>query len=132
MTDFEGLKRAAVAWCEAWNRRDLDSVMGHYADAVEFSSPTVPERWGRSDGWLHGKEELRANFAIGIAKDGLHFEFVDILFGIDAACILYRRENGAVVADLVEFDNSGHAIRVVACYGRPRSAAERAVDIVGQ
>lgn len=120
MTDVEDLRRAAIAWCDAWNRRDLDGVMTHYADAVEFSSPTVQQRWARSDGWLRGKDELRANFAIGIAKERLHFEFIDILFGANTACILYRRENGAVVADLIEFDGAGHAVRVVACYGMPR------------
>lgn len=27
---------AAREWCDAWNRRDLDAVMTHYADDVEL------------------------------------------------------------------------------------------------
>jgi ketosteroid isomerase-like protein len=41
---------AAKDWCDAWNCRDLDGIMLHYADDVEFSSPTVVKRWGIADG----------------------------------------------------------------------------------
>jgi ketosteroid isomerase-like protein len=111
---------AAREWCEAWNRRDLDAVMAHYAEDVEFSSPTVVQRWGLPDGWLRGKDKLRANFEIGMQKPGLRFELVDVLVGASGCyCVVYRRETGALVTDLVETDASGLGCRVVACYGAP-------------
>ena len=107
----------AEEWCGAWNRRDLDAVMAHYAEDVAFSSPTVVRRWGIADGWLYGRTWLRENFAIGIAADSLDFDLIGVVTGVMSMCIIYRRETGLLVTDTVEFDESGKALRVVACYG---------------
>jgi hypothetical protein len=107
----------AEDWCGAWNHRDLDAVMAHYAEDVAFSSPTVARRWGKADGWLYGRARLRENFAIGIAADGLDFDLIDVVTGVMSMCIIYRRETGLLVTDTVEFDEGGKARRVVACYG---------------
>ena len=121
MTRDEALTEAR-AWCDAWNRGDLDAVMSHYADDVAFSSPTVVQRWGIADGWLHGKDRLRENFAIGIRKPGLRFELLDVLLGPpNIVCIVHRRETGALVTDLVETGRDGRGVRVVACYGEGTS-----------
>ena len=117
--------RLAALWCEAWNRRDLDAVMAHYADDVAFSSPTVVKRWGIADGWIRGKARLRENFQVGMNAAELRFELVDVLIGAAGShCILYRRETGRLVIDLVEPDDEGRARRVVACY----AAATRPAD----
>jgi hypothetical protein len=114
---IEAARTVAEHWCAAWNRRDLDAIMTHYADDVEFSSPTVVKRWGISDGWLRGKDRLRENFAIGLKAPGLNFELVDALVGVNTMCIVYRRENGALVSDSIDLDPHGKAKRVIACYG---------------
>ena len=109
---------AAHDWCNAWNRRDLEGVMRHYSEDVAFSSPTVIRRWNIADGWLRGRERLRANFEIGMRATGLRFELIDVLAGAGGThCILYRRESGVLVTDLVEVNEQGRAQRVVACYG---------------
>ena len=112
-------RETARHWCDAWNRRDLDGIMTHYAEDVEFSSPTVVKRWGIADGWLRGKAKLRENFAIGVKAAGLHFDLVDVLVGVNTMCIVYRRENGALVSDTIELDAAGKAKRIMACYGTP-------------
>jgi hypothetical protein len=117
--EIETARKVAEHWCDAWNRRDLDAIMSHYADDAEFSSPTVAKRWGIADGWLRGKDKLRENFAVGIKVPGLRFTLIDVVVGINAMCIIYRRDNGAVVTDLVELDANGKARRIVACYGYP-------------
>jgi hypothetical protein len=119
MITLDEAREKAAAWCAAWNNSNLDAIMTHYAEDVAFSSPTVVTRWGRADGWLHGKAKLRDNFAIGVKATGLHFELVDVLLGVDAMCIIYRRETGVLVTDLVELDDHGHGKRVFACYGQP-------------
>jgi hypothetical protein len=111
--------KAARDWCEAWNRRDIDVIMHHYADDVEFSSPTVIKRWDIADGWLRGKDKVRENFAMGVKAPNLHFELLDVLLGVNSMCVIYRRETGALVSDLVELDAKGKGRRVIACYGSP-------------
>jgi hypothetical protein len=61
----------------AWNARDLDASMTHFADDMTFSSPTVVARWGHTYGWL------RENFAIGVKAPAPRFELIDVLLGVD-------------------------------------------------
>src|SRR5580692_10039433 len=124
---IEDARQVAADWCDAWNRRDLDAIMEHYANDVEFSSPTVIKRWGVADGWLRGSSKVRENFAIGVKAPDLHFELVDVLLGVNSICVVYRRGTGALVTDLVELDANGKGRRVTACYGSP----ERVIDRFG-
>lgn len=103
-------------WVAAWNARDLDRVMAHYAHGVEVCSPLVVDRLGRADGILRGKDELRAYFARGMSNPALEFTLVDVRLGVNAMCKFYDRENGIRVADTMELDAAGQACRMVACY----------------
>jgi hypothetical protein len=62
---------------------------------------------------------LREHFAVGIKTPGLRFAFVDVLLGVDGMCILYQRETGAVVVDVIELDANGKGKVVQAFYGKP-------------
>jgi hypothetical protein len=122
--DRATIEGAAFDWCAAWNARDLDRIMAHYADDVALSSPLVIERWGIASGWLHGKDRVRENFAIGVQRPNLRFDLIEVLHGAAGHhCILYRRETGRLVADLVELNTAGKAVRVVACYGTRMQSA---------
>lgn len=107
----------AEDWCNAMNSGDLDALMALYAPDVEFQSPSVPVRWGIEDGWLRGIDALRANFEKGLATPGLHFELLGYTIGLESMCYFYRRENGMLGSDTVEFDDEGRAVRVIAGYG---------------
>ena len=116
----EAVWATARAWCDAWNRRDLNAIMELYADDVEFNSPTIVHRWGNENGWIRGKDRLRANFEIGVKAPKLRFELIDVLLGVSAMCIIYRRETGTLVSDLIELDQEGRGRRVFSCYSRAR------------
>jgi hypothetical protein len=109
----------AAAECDAWNNRDLDAIMAHYADDVALSSPAVIARMGRVDGRLHGKAEVREYFAKGLQAPGLRFELVNVLFGVNVLCMIFRRETGVTVCDVFELDDHDRVVRLLACYGRP-------------
>jgi hypothetical protein len=49
----------AQSWIAAWNAHDIDAILSHYADDIEFQADTVVSRWQRADGVLRGKRELR-------------------------------------------------------------------------
>ena len=72
MLELLQARKMAEHWCDAWNRRDLDSIMQHYSDDVALNSPFVAERLGNADGWVRGKDNLRAYFALGLKKPDLH------------------------------------------------------------
>jgi ketosteroid isomerase-like protein len=112
----EVLRARAADWIDAWNRHDLDAIVAHYADDIALCSPRVVERFGTPDGWLHGKDALRDYFATGLRNDALRFELVDVLLGVNAMTIVYRRETGMLVSDCAELDGDGRIRRMVACY----------------
>jgi hypothetical protein len=120
--DAAVVRARAVAWVDAWNRRDLEAILAHYADDVALCSPRVVERMGAADGWLRGKAALRVYFARGLETPGLRFELVDVTVGVGAITVVYRRETGALVTDTSELDGEGRIVRMVACYGAPPSA----------
>jgi SnoaL-like domain len=115
--DKEKLKQSAMQWIEDWNQRNIDKVMTHYADEVEFYSPTVIKRWNKAEGKLIGKALVEQHFRKGIEEmPGIHFEFHAILYGIDSVILLYKRETGLLAADLVVFDEGGKVKEVRAYY----------------
>ena len=64
----------AVSWMAAWNTRDLDAIMTLYSPTVRFNAQTVVTRWGKPDGWLRGRTQLREHFARGLTlAPDLHF-----------------------------------------------------------
>ncbi|WP_052423776.1 nuclear transport factor 2 family protein [Nonomuraea candida] len=115
------LRAHADAWLAAWERRDLDAILACYAEDVDFAAPTVARRWGRADGRLHGRAELRRHFELGLelAPD-LTFTEEALLPGAGGYALLYRRENGNRVLDVVELDRHGRAARVRAFYQGPQ------------
>jgi len=40
-----GVHELAEDWAAAWNARDLDRIIAHYADDVEFEANRVVRRW---------------------------------------------------------------------------------------
>jgi hypothetical protein len=107
----------ADAWLAGWNARDLDAIMDCYADDVDFVAATVTVRWGRDDGRLRGKEELRRHFELGLERaPELSFTEESLLTSPAGYALLYQRENGNRVVDVVEFDDAGRAARVRAFY----------------
>ncbi len=104
-------------WVEAWNARDLEAILEHYTDDVELCSPRVTERYGVADGWLRGKGRLREYFALGLRKSDLRFDLIEVLTGAGTMTVVYRRENGSLVADCAELASDGRMRRVIATYG---------------
>lgn len=107
----------ADAWLAAWGARDLDAIMACYAENVEFTASTVARRWGRPDGRLRGKPDLRRHFERGLelAPD-LVFTEEALLTSPGGYALLYRRETGNRVLDVVELDSQWRAARVQAFY----------------
>jgi ketosteroid isomerase-like protein len=104
----DALHEMAQDWIDAWNSRDLDRICRHYRFDVEIWSPTVPLRWGVSDGRLAGLENVRRHFERTLAAaPALRFELLHALEGIDGHTVVYRRETGTVVADVVTLDEHG-------------------------
>ncbi len=91
-------------WADAWNRRDVDAVLEHFADEVTFTSPVAARIVADSDGVIRGKAALRAYWHEGIRRvPDLHFEIVGVYVGIDTLTINYRNQDGGLVNEVLRF-----------------------------
>lgn len=102
----------AEAWCDAWNRHDLEEVLSHYADPPAHTSPLVVERLGRADGTIRDSAELRDYFRRGLeATPPLRFELIDAFESIDGVAVLYRNHRGKTVVETMQLDAAGKVAR---------------------
>ena len=98
----------AADWVAAWNAHDLERILAHYADTLEFTSPLVVERLGRPDGTIRTKADLRGYFGAGIAPGSpLQFELIDVLPGVSSVTLYYRNHRGRTVAEIMFLGASG-------------------------
>jgi hypothetical protein len=102
-------------WMNAWNGKDIDRLMNHYHNDVEFLSPVVAKRWSKADGKLVGKEEVRKHFLKGF-EDGNHipFELLGVLMGTSGVILVYRKWASGMAADVIELDEEGKVMKVSA------------------
>lgn len=107
----------AQAWFAAWNNHDLDAILSHYAEDVEFQSPFITKLLDEPSGKITGKVALRDYFAKGLqAYPDLHFEPIQTLFGLDSLVLYYRSVNQLLAAELMVLNDQGLVIQVKAHY----------------
>ncbi|MBI4749307.1 MAG: nuclear transport factor 2 family protein [Acidobacteria bacterium] len=104
-------------WIDSWNQHDLDRILTHYTEDVEFFSPKIVKIWGDPSGRIVGKSTLRNYFAKGLAaQPNLKFELVQVFVGINTVTLLYVNAAQISVAETMELDETGKARRVTVCY----------------
>lgn len=115
--DQKHAEAIATDWLAAWNAHDLERILSHYADPLEFTSPLVVERFGRADGTIRTKAELREYFAVGAAPDSVvQFELIDVLPGVSSVTLYYRNHRGRTVAETMFLDPSGLVAKAAVHY----------------
>jgi hypothetical protein len=118
---YDSMMRFAEAWIAAWNRRDVDAVLTHFAEDAQFVSPVARNFVGRP--MLRNKKELAHYWRAALERiSSLEFE-------LDHASWDERRRELNVVyeanlngerkraCELMQFDESGRQIRGEALYG---------------
>jgi len=104
-------------WVAAWNAHDLDSIMEHYEEAVELTSPIAAQLLAIPGGKVAGKTNLRAYFQRGLeAFPDLRFHLEDVLWGVNSLVLYYANQKGTRTAEFMELSASGKVARVVANY----------------
>ena len=97
----------AARWAAAWNGRDVEAVLGHFAEDCTFTSPVARQLLG-GDGVIHGKPALRRYWTHALEKvPDLHFEVLGVHSGIDTMVIHYRNQRGHEVCEVLSFRADG-------------------------
>jgi steroid delta-isomerase len=118
---YDAMMRFAEAWVSAWNRRDVDAVLAHYAEEAQFVSPVAGAVVGRPV--LRDKQELAAYWHGALAR------IATLEFRLDHAAWDERRRELVVVyeanldgerkraCEIMRFDPAGRQIGGEALYG---------------
>jgi len=97
----------ADEWLRAWNRHDVDAVLGHFHDNVVFSSPVAARVMPQSGGLVRGKAALREYWSAALQMmPDLHFELIGVYQGESVLVINYRNQSGGLVNEVLEFDGA--------------------------
>jgi len=117
MLNKEDAEAIAWNWIDAWNRHDLESIMSHYAEDVEFTSPFIIKLTGNSTGTLKGREMLRAYFkkALDTYSD-LRFEFLKVFGGVNSMVIHYRSIKNLLASETIVLNDNGQIVKTFAHY----------------
>jgi ketosteroid isomerase-like protein len=92
------------AWAAAWNNRDLEAVLQHFAEDAVFTSPVVQRIGFASDGVVRGKAELRRYWTAALAHNlDLQFQVTGLYEGVDMFVIGYQDQQGADRMEVLVF-----------------------------
>jgi ketosteroid isomerase-like protein len=104
-------------WLSAWNERDIDRILSHYADDVVFHSPRIALVMGNDAMSVHGKKALQTYWTGALSRARqLFFTVDDILVSSDAVTILYTNHREEKVAETFVFNADGEVSLSIAAY----------------
>jgi hypothetical protein len=113
----EEAERFAEEWYAAWNARDVERVLSHWADDAVFTSPLAARLVPESDGTVRGKDALREYWRRGLeAHPDLHFEPRALLVGHESIVLSYTNHRGQECAEVLLLGADGLAHRGIAHY----------------
>jgi len=107
----------AVEWISAWNARDLDRILKHYAREIELTSPFVSRFLHGNENTLRGIAVLRVYFGRALnAYPDLRFVARRVYAGAQSLVIEYESVGNLLAAEMMEFNDAGLVSRVRAHY----------------
>lgn len=109
----------AHEWLEAWNKHDVDLIMKHYADNIEFCSPVVQKVLGDPKGVVQGINNLREYFSRQLNKfSTLHFQLLDVFASPQSVVLYYKINRGLLCAETMILNDEMKAVKVYANYDK--------------
>jgi len=107
-------------WIAAWNSHDVEKILSHYAEDIEFTSPFVAQVLGKPDGTLQGKKALREYFQKGLSLiPNLKFIYENTALGVNSITVLYRNTAGTLAAETMVLGEDGKVVKAMAQYALP-------------
>src|SRR5579872_5691563 len=119
MMNIEKAWDFAHEWLDAWNKHDIDLIMKHYSDSIEFCSPVVQNVLGDPDGVVAGIDNLRDYFSRQLKKfSTLHFQLLDVFTSPQSIVLYYKINRGLLAAEVMLLDENMKALKVYANYDK--------------
>ncbi len=115
--NIELAKKFFDEWVSDWNSHDIDRIISHYSENLEFKSPLIVERYSEPSGTIFTRKKLREYFLIGLTNNpSLKFTLKQVLLGVNGITLYYENARGGNTAEYFEFNDENKVIRSVSCY----------------
>ncbi len=116
MVTAEFAHKFAEHWVEAWNAHDLPTILSHYSDDFEMSSPYIVQIANDPSGTLKGKGLVAAYWSAALDRmPTLKFELLQVLVGVESVTLYYRGLRG-LAAEVFFFSPKGLVVKACAHY----------------
>jgi ketosteroid isomerase-like protein len=118
-------------WMDAWNAHDLDRVLEHYADDVEYYSPFIAQMaepgGPGADGRLTGKAAVRRYFAAALERNAdLHFDPpAHVAVGAGSVSFVYTSIRNLTAVETLVFAPGTRTVARAHCHYRSPAARPR-------
>jgi ketosteroid isomerase-like protein len=115
--DVQRTEVFAKEWIQAWNQRDVEAVVSHYSEDVEFQSPLVVKLLGEASGIVSGKQNLREYFgkALTAFPGDLGFELLEVYVGVDSLLVHFQAK-GRKAIEVMELNREGKIRRALTLF----------------
>jgi hypothetical protein len=108
MITAEKANALAAEWIAAWNSHNVETIIQHYDEHIEFSSPLIAKILNQPDGMIAGKTELKAYFQKGLAAyPDLKFELYDAFAGVNSVVIYYKSVKNLIACEVLVLNSKG-------------------------
>ncbi|MBN1569381.1 MAG: nuclear transport factor 2 family protein [Acidobacteria bacterium] len=115
--NLEEAKRFAEDWVAAWNRHDIPSVLKHYSDDFEMTTPMIQRVLGIESGTLKGKDTVGNYWRAALTKvPDLSFSIIEVTCGVRSVSIYYNAVMGKKAIETFLFNEKGEIYRALATY----------------
>jgi ketosteroid isomerase-like protein len=113
---LQQIEAFAKDWIQSWNRRDVEAVLEHYTEDVEFQSSLVVMLLGETSGTVRGKQNLRDYFrkALEAFPGDLNIELLDAYQGVDSLLVHFQA-SGRRAVEVMELNQEGK-VRMVRAF----------------
>lgn len=119
MIDRDIAWKFAHEWLEAWNKHDVELIMKHYADNIEFCSPIVQKILGDPKGVINGIDKLRDYFSRQLQRfSTLQFQLLDVFASPQSIVLYYKINRGLLAAEVMILNSDMKATKVYANYDK--------------
>ena len=119
MIEREKAWKFAHEWLDAWNKHDVNLIMKHYADSIEFCSPVVQKVLGDPKGVVKGIDSLRDYFSKQLKKfSTLQFQLLDVFTSPQSIVLYYKINRGLLCAEVMILNKEMKATHVYANYDK--------------
>ena len=114
--DAQRAEKFAEEWITAWNSHNLETILSHYEEDFEMSSPLIVQAMGEPSGMLRGKDRVGEYWGKALTRyPDLHFEKLHVLTGANSVTIIYNGVRG-LSAEVFHFSTSGKVSGAFAHY----------------